>query len=65
MYKSNIAKTHFSISTAPSLVVERRSLTSEKKQLLVLIKNYLKKASDRKTTLDGLTTLANTLSKSA
>jgi len=64
MYKKSIAKTHFGISTAPS-IVETRSLKPEKTQLLELIKNYLKKVSDRKTTLDGLSSLTGSLSKSA
>jgi hypothetical protein len=64
MFKTRIAKTHFGISTAPS-IVETQSLKTEKTKLVELVKNYLKKKSDRKTTLDGLTSLRESLPKPA
>jgi hypothetical protein len=63
MYRGN-SRSHFSISTATQ-VVETRTLTSEKNQLLIIVANYLKKKSDRETTLKGLTSLEQTLAKSA
>ena len=62
MYRGNIARSHFSIST-PARVVETRKLTNEKNQLLTIVANYLKKRSDRATTLSGLTSLEQTLAK--
>jgi hypothetical protein len=65
MYKSSVPRAHFSVPLPQPVSVPMRSLTSEKKQLLLLVKDYLKKKSDRKTTLAGLTTLEKALAKSA
>ena len=65
MYKSSVPRAHFNIPLPQPVSVEMRSLTSEKKQLLTMVKDYLKKKSDRKTTLEGLTNLEKTLAKSA
>ena len=65
MYKSSVPRSHFSIPLPQPVSVETRTLTSEKKELLLMVKNYLRKKTDRKTTLDGLTTLEKTLAKSS
>jgi hypothetical protein len=63
MYRGS-TRSHFSISTAAQ-VVETRKLTNEKNQLLLIVANYLKKKADRVTTLDGLTSLEKTLTKTS
>ena len=62
MYRGNIARSYFSIST-PTRAVETQKLTDQKNQLLTIVANYLKKTSDRATTLSGLTSLEQTLVK--
>ena len=56
----NTARRLFSISTAPNVV--EIPLTSEKNKLLSLMNNYLKKKTNRITTVTELNTLHSTLS---
>ena len=60
MYRGNIARGRFSIPTVMQ-IVETPTLTIEKNQLLTIVANYLKKRSDRATTLNELTSLKETL----
>jgi hypothetical protein len=62
MYRGNIARSYFSTST-PTRAVEMQKLKDQKNQLLTIVANYLKKTSDRATTLSGLTSLEQTLAK--